>query len=116
MISPHFSREEFACACGCGFAAVDHELLWVLEDVRTTYGKPVHINSGCRCKEHNARVGGEEDSQHMKGTAADITVEGLSPAKVQQYLTSKYPGRYGIGSYKNFTHIDVRPRMARWAK
>ena len=116
MLSKHFSREEFACKDGCGFATVDAELLEVLEDVRDEFGVPVHISSGCRCKEYNAIIGGEDDSQHMRGIAADILVFGVKPAKVQLYLLSKYAGRYGIGCYHNFTHIDVRSRMARWVK
>ena len=34
-VSPHFSQYEFECKCGCGFAAVDIDLLKVIEDVRS---------------------------------------------------------------------------------
>jgi uncharacterized protein YcbK (DUF882 family) len=51
---------------------------------------------------------------HTKGMAADIVVQGLSPAKVAQYLLSKYPGKYGIGVSETFVHIDVRDKPARW--
>ncbi len=112
-ISEHFNRNEFACKCGCGFATVDVELIQVLEDLRQHYG-PVRVNSGCRCSSHNKSVGGSSDSEHMRGTASDITVDGYSPAKVQQYLLAKYPSKYGIGIYTTRTHIDVRSIKARW--
>lgn len=114
-VSKHFSRHEFACKCGCGFTAVDVELLGILEDVRETFG-PVTMLSGCRCHAHNRAVGGAEDSEHMNGTAGDFKVEGRSPTIIANYLRSKYPGRYGIGEYKTWVHVDVRLRMARWKK
>jgi uncharacterized protein YcbK (DUF882 family) len=115
-ISKHFSRHEFACKCGCGFATVDVELIEVLENLRETYQAPVKINSGCRCKKHNEAVGGEEDSKHMQGIAADIVVTGLSPAKVYQYLNLEHGGKYGVGEYAGWVHIDVRQELARWSK
>ena len=115
-LSKHFSRSEFRCKCGCGFATVDAELLVVLEDVREHFDSGVKINSGCRCTEHNKRVGGERDSEHLRGTAADITVDGVPAAQVHSYLSMKYPGRYGIGKYQNWTHIDVRQRAASCSK
>jgi uncharacterized protein YcbK (DUF882 family) len=115
-VSEHFDREEFECGCGCGFATVDVELLAVLEDLRSVYATPIKINSGCRCEKHNKAVGGEEGSKHMQGIAADIVVSGVSPAKVYQYLVGKYPGKYGLGLYKSWNHIDVRPTQARWSK
>ncbi len=114
-ISKHFNRAEFLCKCGCGFSTADIELIAVLEDVREKLG-PVRINSACRCATHNKAVGGAPDSEHLRGTAADIVVDGISAATVYDYLTQRYPGRYGIGKYKTWTHIDVRLRPARWSK
>jgi uncharacterized protein YcbK (DUF882 family) len=115
-VSKHFNRREFECKCGCGFATVDVELLEVLETLRDTYQTPVKINSGCRCPKHNEAVGGEKDSKHMQGIAADIVVTGVPPAKIYQYLDQQYNGKYGIGEYptQGFVHIDVRQEQARW--
>lgn len=44
----------------------------VLQPLRDAWGKPLHINSGYRCPELNAAVGGVPASQHIKGEAADI--------------------------------------------
>ncbi len=109
-----FKREEFACKCGCGFSAVDAELLEVIEDVRSFFDSPTSINSACRCEAHNKSVGGKSDSMHIKGMACDIIVKDITNERVQDYLLEKYPNSKGIGSYDNFTHVDVRPTKARW--
>lgn len=44
----------------------------VLEPLRKHFGKPIHINSGFRCKALNEKVGGAPNSYHTKGRAADI--------------------------------------------
>jgi len=113
-ISEHFDREEFACKCGCGFDTVDVELIDVLEKVRTYFDVPVIINSACRCDVHNEREGGSSKSQHKYGRAADIVVNLVGPALVQDFLRSEYPDSLGIGCYSTFTHIDTRKGKARW--
>lgn len=45
----------------------------VLDPLREAYGKPIRVNSGFRCREVNAAVGGSGTSDHMRGNAADIT-------------------------------------------
>jgi len=114
MISENFSREEFACKCGCGFNTADKELVHILEKVRTKFNSPVTINSACRCEKHNHTIGGSTGSKHKLGIAADIVVKGVNAAEVYAYLCSIAAGKYGIGKYNTFTHIDVRSTMARW--
>ena len=46
----------------------------VLDPLREWYGKPIYVNSGYRCPELNAAVGGVANSQHLSGEAADIDV------------------------------------------
>ena len=113
-ISTHFNREEFACKCGCGFSAVDIELLILLEELRKYFMLPVTINSACRCEAHNKAVGGGDKSQHKYARAADIVIDGIHPDKIYEYFNSRYPTKYGVGSYKDFTHIDTRGNKARW--
>ena len=72
------------------------------------------VHSGHRCPPYNAYVGGASASQHMKATAGDFTVEGVSPNTVQEYLLKRYADTKGIGRYNTFTHIDVRKGKARW--
>jgi uncharacterized protein YcbK (DUF882 family) len=114
-LSKHFSRSEFACKCGCGFSVVDGKLLEVLEAIRTHFGKPITINSGCRCADHNSNVGGAKASKHLLGIAADIVVKDIPPAEVYDFVVSLIGSTWGgVGKYNSFTHIDSREDPARW--
>lgn len=117
-VSKSFKRKEFACKDGCGLGLgdgdINPELIEVIQDVRDHFGEPVVISSGLRCQTHNKRVGGAPKSQHLLGTAADLRIAKVAPAKVYEYLNTKYPDKYGVGRYDTFTHIDVRPNKARW--
>ncbi|ASV43374.1 hypothetical protein [Vibrio phage JSF12] len=117
-----FSRKEFACKCGCGYSTVDAELLEVLVTLKEHFnGATVKIASGCRCEEHNKKVGGRprkpgerySGSKHLWGVAADIQVSGVAPSKVADYLEKTYPNKYGIGRYDTFTHIDIESSAPR---
>ena len=113
----YFKRSEFKCKCGkCGGFPVEpsEELVSVLEKIRKYFGKPVIVNSGIRCKTHNANVGGASMSQHLNGTAADIVVKGIAPERVAKYAETLLPKSGGIGRYKTFTHVDVRSVKSRW--
>jgi len=114
QLNLYFSRDEFACKDGCGFDVVDAELLQVLTDLREHFQSPVIVKSGCRCEQHNARIKGSPNSQHLLGKAADIAVTNTPASEVQDYLLRVYPNTYGIGKYSIWTHIDVRPEKARW--
>lgn len=113
-LSKHFDRSEFECRCGCGKNTVDFELVMLLEHLRSHFVQPITINSGCRCEAHNILVGGSTNSQHVLGKAADIVVEGHDAASVCKFVEEVYPDKYGVGCYHTFTHIDVRPELARW--
>lgn len=108
-LSNNFSRGEFACGCGCGSDTIDFELLQVLETLRDNFGgRPVHILSGHRCLKYNREVGSSDTSQHVRGRAVDLWIDGIAAKIVQDYLKAAYLDRYGIGSYGSFTHIDTK--------
>lgn len=48
----------------------------LLEPIRAVFGVPIQINSGYRCPELNAAVGGSANSQHLRGEAADLVIRG----------------------------------------
>jgi uncharacterized protein YcbK (DUF882 family) len=73
-------------------------------------GKPLQIVSGYR----NQR---KQTSNHFKGRAMDIRIEGVSPKQVRAYAETLDRGGMGIGFYpvSQFVHIDVRsPPSYRW--
>ena len=116
-LSEHFWRSEFSCKCGCGFDTVDAELIVVLEKLRLVLrNHPITIVSGCRCHQHNYDVDGSISSEHLRGKAADVVVDGVPADTVADCLEDLYPDRYGIGRYPSWTHIDVRSLKARWDK
>ena len=114
-LSKNFQRHEFACKCGCGFDTVDAELLFVLQDARDFFKRPITINSAARCPVWNAMVGGKPKSQHLFGKAADITIHRVLIKEIYEYFDDKYPDAFGIGLYPSFVHIDVRRGPKRWA-
>ena len=64
-IMDYFPEEPFRCRDGCGLDAFDSTLRSILNQAREKFGKPLTINCGCRCKKHNAEVGGAEHSAHL---------------------------------------------------
>ena len=50
----------------------------LFEKIRAHFGVPIHISSGYRSKELNDAIGGSKTSQHSKGQAIDIDMDGSS--------------------------------------
>lgn len=98
-LSPHFTLAEMT--------ATSHKLpnvpnpdevkaltalcLNVLEPVRAHFGKAVRVNSGFRSQQVNAAVGSKPSSQHRKGQAADIEIEGVSNADLAKWIRDTLP-------------------------
>lgn len=121
-VTANFSWAEAQCRCGCGRVADIHTVeltaAW-LEQARLFFGDaPIHINSWCRCPEHNRKIEGALKSQHLLGRATDITVKGLSPFQVWFKIRWACWGHRklikGLGKYPSFTHIDWGP-VRKWS-
>jgi len=76
--------------------------------VAQNYGR-VRVNSTCRSRRHNRRVGGARRSWHLSGNAADIRIWG-NVRRAARYLRSVAGGykHYGGGLF----HIDAGPRRS----
>jgi hypothetical protein len=48
----------------------------IFEPIRNHFGVPIHISSGYRSKALNTAIGGSLTSQHCKGEAIDIDMDG----------------------------------------
>lgn len=57
----------------CALCALVHH---VLQPLRDALQEPIVISSGYRCPQLNKAVGGVANSQHTKGEAADIFIDG----------------------------------------
>nr|DAV32571.1 MAG TPA: peptidase [Microviridae sp.] len=107
-IGQHFKVREFACKDGSQVVYVDDYLVSILDILRNKIGKPVHINSGYRTPEWNAKCGGAKYSYHMCGMAADIRVNGMSAKELANKLNEIVPDKCGIIVYSTWVHFDVR--------
>lgn len=117
-LSTNFTVKEFTCKDGSDAVFVAPRLVMVLQSIRSHFGKAVNIHSGYRTPAYNAKVGGVEQSQHTYGTAADISITGVTPAQVAAYARSIMPDWGGVGIYakQGFTHVDVRDVKADWTE
>ena len=82
---------------------------------------PLIVSSGYRCPEHNARVGGVPDSQHVQGRAADLVPRGITARELHRLIMkAHYEHRLsclgGLGLYRTFVHVDtyMTGKLRRW--
>lgn len=95
-------RVTWAASSGC----LNSRLRSAIAHVAQSFGS-VRVNSTCRSRTRNRRVGGARRSYHLSGNAADIRVFGNVRAAAR-YL------RQVAGGYKHYGgglfHIDTGPR------
>lgn len=101
MASPYFTlkeltRSEAAVRLGLDNIppAREERALWalvgcVLDPLRAKLGRPLRVNSAYRGPEANKAVGGSASSQHMKGQAADIEVDGMANKALAQFILDR---------------------------
>lgn len=118
---PNFKVSEFACKDGSDVILINPYLIEVLEKIRNHFGKNIRINSGYRTPSYNSGLRSKsknvaKTSQHMFGNAADITISGVTPKEIYNFVNSFHEG--GLGLYRNFVHVDVRDtvglKKSRW--
>lgn len=114
QLTEHFNSDEFDCKCDrkdCKVTLINMYHVNKLDRMRKRLGVPLIINSGYRCKKHNAEVGGVVGSQHTLGNATDVDC--VYPPDYVAALAEEMEYD-GIGRYDTFTHLDSRGRTARW--
>ena len=112
QLTKDFRVREFRCKDGSDKILIDTDLVNLLQQIRDAFDRAVTINSAYRTPTHNKRVGGASNSQHVKGTAADIRVQGVPPFAVAAWMEQhiKSVGKHACGYYpiSLFCHVDVR--------
>jgi len=111
---PSFTPAELACKCAgrsCkGQYWHDPSFLTRLQALRDHMGRPLRVNSGRRCRLHNARVGGAPLSQHKLSIGVDISVAGWTRGERKKLLLAVIAlGFGGVGYASSFLHLDARP-------
>jgi hypothetical protein len=116
-MTPHFTKDELQCKCGCTLAQFHPGFLDHLELLRRAYGRPMKITSACRCAAHNAResklaplrslhIGDKETRPNHKGTlAVDVAIFGYDKGDL---FAVAWRNGWSIGWNKNFLHLDRR--------
>ena len=88
-----------------------------LEKVRTVFDRPIHINSAFRSQEVNKAIGGQKNSQHCKGQAADIRIAGLTPDQiVRNIIASGLEYDQVIREFNSWVHISIPAQNAKARK
>lgn len=81
----------------------------LLQPLQEAIDKPISINSGYRCPELNKAVGGVPMSQHVKGEAADLRIEGKAGDLLEVLEDSGLPFDQAIlYRHKNFLHVSLK--------
>ena len=81
----------------------------LLQPLREAYGKPIHINSGYRCPELNKAVGGVSTSQHQRGEASDLNIDGKARELLELIEENHLPFDQAILYRKqNFLHVSLK--------
>ena len=120
----YFARGECRCKCGGRYcngypAEMAEQTMRMADEIRRRAGVPLNVNSGVRCKQHNADAGGVWNSLHLTGQAIDLAPIGcnISVTKLrniaQEVMAEKIPGRGGLGCYSWGVHID-NGKYSRW--
>jgi len=116
-VTPHFTKDELQCKCGCTLAQFQRGFLDHLELLRMSYGRPMRINSACRCANHNAKVspqaplrslhiGDKETRPGHNGTlAVDVAVFGSDKGDL---FAVAWRNGWSIGWNKSFLHLFRR--------
>ena len=116
QLTRNFSLSEFECHDGSHEVMLDMQLVLKLQVLRDAIEQPITVAAGYRNPTHNADVGGQPDSLHLEGKAADIKVTGRPPKAIA--VIADNIGFKGIGVYthngNSFVHLDVRPTKRIW--
>lgn len=120
-ISKYFKAREFDCPClKCEETLIDDELVLMLDKMRDLAAIPLKINSGYRCKDHQAdlKARGYETapgvSAHELGNGADVSalMNPLTGEQLEAFAKEAGFTRFGVGLH--FIHVDRKEGSARW--
>jgi len=79
-----------------------------LQKVSDHFGKAIHVHCWLRPPKYNAQIGGAGNSAHLRGTATDFHMSGITAEAVRRDLKA-HPGIYSGAGENNvsWVHIDL---------
>lgn len=133
QITEHFSLDEFIFSETAHNLRIDNtppsELMFNvtntclgLEKIRAFLNMPIIILSGYRCEQLNNAVGGEKESQHVLGQAADIICPNYADpfhlAEVLKNNITYFNIDQLILEYNRWVHVSFsdKPRAEMWTR
>lgn len=105
----------FRCHYTGKIAHISPDLFLLLDGVRNIVGarkQPYMLFSGYRSPTYNSLLAEHDshvarNSYHIRGMAADISLEDISMSRIEK--AAKSLGVGGVGGYNDFVHLDVGP-------
>lgn len=103
---PNFKKSEFDCK-HTGLNEMKPEFMEKLQQLRTAYGRPMHITSGYRHPTHpkEARKG-HTNGEHTKGLCCDVAVTN-SQDRFRLLKLAFELGFTRIGFHRGFIHLGI---------
>ena len=112
-ISKNFWLDEYHCkgedCCG-HLVKIDSQVVKGIQELRKEVDKPVIVTSGYRCPIHNKYAGGQPNSYHLSGLAADVTVSHFNIRELARLAFSVGFGTVIAYPHRGFIHLDVREK------
>lgn len=108
-LTDNFREEEFKCNCEKCRNEMKIYVVYLLQAIRHDLDEAMYVTSGYRCEEYNKKIGGVENSFHMYGKAADITIKDKSKYPLLEKLALEYFEEVVYYHDKNFIHV-ANPR------
>ncbi len=87
----------------------------IFEPIRNHFGSPIYISSGYRSQKLNAAIGGSMNSQHSKGMAIDIDMDGtdIKNSAIFEYAKTlpfdQLIWEFGTKDNPDWVHISYSP-------
>lgn len=87
----------------------------IFEPIREHFKHPIHISSGYRSKALNAAIGGSMNSQHSRGMAIDIDMDGtiIKNSAIFEYAKTlpfdQLIWEFGTKENPDWVHISYSP-------
>lgn len=103
---PNFSKSEFDCK-HTGKNRMRPEFMELLQQIRTTMGKPMVITSGYRDPSHPVEAAKAEAGEHSYGVAADIAGDRLFLLDLVIVAYGYGIRRIGINFKQGYVHLGI---------
>jgi len=110
----YFTRKELQCK-STGIVQLAEGFDKKLLELRIAYNRPMPVNSCCRSKEHNAKVGGNPRSLHVydspfwpTGGTCAIDIGITDPNQRAELVRLALERGWWVGIHSAFIHLDRR--------